>query len=45
MLLSQGDVSIFWSNKLVGGIAGLAMVMLFWPLIEAARNWLRPSEA
>jgi putative tricarboxylic transport membrane protein len=45
MLLSQGDVSIFWSNKLVGGIAGLAMVMLFWPLIEAAKNWLRPSEA
>jgi putative tricarboxylic transport membrane protein len=32
MLLSQGSLSIFWSNPLVGGIAGLAMVMLVWPL-------------
>jgi putative tricarboxylic transport membrane protein len=45
MLLSQGDVSIFWSNKLVGGIAGLAMVMLLWPLIGAVKSWFRPSEA
>ena len=43
MLLSQGSVSIFWSNKLVGGIAGLAMVMLLWPLIGAVKNWFRPS--
>lgn len=33
MLLSQGDLSIFWSNGLVGGIVGLALFMLFWPLI------------
>jgi putative tricarboxylic transport membrane protein len=32
MLLSQGSLSIFWSNPLVGSIAGLAMVMLVWPL-------------
>ncbi len=43
MLLSQGSVSIFWSNKLVGGIAGLAMVMLLWPLIGAVKSWFRPS--
>jgi len=33
MLLSQGDLSIFWSNGLVGGICGLALFLLFWPLI------------
>jgi putative tricarboxylic transport membrane protein len=34
MLISQGDVSIFWSNWLVGSICALAMVMLFWPAIS-----------
>ena len=38
MLLSQGDVSIFWSNKLVGGIAGLAVVMLIWPLLGSIKS-------
>ena len=38
MLLSQGDVSIFWSNKLVGGIAGLAMLMLIWPLLGSIKS-------
>ena len=38
MLLSQGDVSIFWSNKLVGGIAGLAIVMLIWPLLGSIKS-------
>jgi putative tricarboxylic transport membrane protein len=33
MLLSQGDIAIFWSNWLVGSICGLAMVMLFWPVL------------
>jgi putative tricarboxylic transport membrane protein len=33
MLLSQGTLSIFWANPLVGSIAGLAMVLLLWPLI------------
>ena len=37
MLLSQGSLSIFWSNGLVGSIAGLAIVMLLWPLIGKAR--------
>jgi putative tricarboxylic transport membrane protein len=30
MLLSQGDLSIFWSNWLVGSIMALGVVMLFW---------------
>jgi putative tricarboxylic transport membrane protein len=34
MLMSQGDVRIFYSNWLVGGITGLALVLLFWPLIS-----------
>ena len=34
MLLSNGSVSIFWSNALVASIMGLAMIMLFWPLIS-----------
>jgi len=34
MLLSRGDLSIFWSNGLVGSIAGLAIFMLFWPLLS-----------
>jgi putative tricarboxylic transport membrane protein len=45
MLLSQGNLSIFWSNKLVGSIAGLAMIMLFWPLIGAVKNFLSPRES
>ncbi|MBL8305123.1 MAG: tripartite tricarboxylate transporter permease [Rubrivivax sp.] len=32
MLLSQGSLSIFWANPLVGSIAGLAVLMLVWPL-------------
>jgi putative tricarboxylic transport membrane protein len=36
MLVSQGDLSIMWSNPLVGGITTLALVMLFWPLISRA---------
>ncbi|MBA3325512.1 MAG: tripartite tricarboxylate transporter permease, partial [Rhodobacteraceae bacterium] len=33
MLVSQGDLTIFWSNGLVGSIVTLALVMLFWPVI------------
>jgi TctA family transporter len=34
MLLSNGSLSIFWSNALVASIMGLAIFMLFWPLIS-----------
>jgi len=33
MLVSQGEMSVFFSNKLVGGMTGLALVLLAWPLI------------
>jgi len=33
MIISQGDVRVFFSNWLVGGITALALLMLFWPLI------------
>jgi putative tricarboxylic transport membrane protein len=35
MLLSQGNVGIFWSNPLVASIVTLALVMLFWPILSA----------
>jgi putative tricarboxylic transport membrane protein len=36
MLVSQGDMSIFFSNTLVGSLTGLALALLFWPLA----SWL-----
>ncbi len=39
MLVSQGDLSIMWSNPLVGSITGLALVLLLWPLVS--RAWAR----
>ena len=36
MLISQGDLTVFFSNWLVGSMTGLALFALFWPLISAA---------
>src|SRR5213083_2751029 len=36
MLVSQGDLSVFFSNGLVGGMTGLALALLFWPLVSWA---------
>ncbi len=33
MIGSQGHLSVFWSNGLVGGITALSIAILFWPLI------------
>ena len=44
MLLSQGSLAIFWSNPLVASIAGLAVLMLVWPLFGAAKAALRRRE-
>jgi putative tricarboxylic transport membrane protein len=41
MVLSDGSLSIFWSNGLVGSICGLAVLMLFWPLISLGLRHLR----
>ena len=34
MLVSQGELSVFFSNGLVGGLTGFALLLLFWPLIR-----------
>ena len=44
MLASRGELSVFWSNSLVGTITTLALVMLFWPAISAAWRRLRGSK-
>jgi len=44
MLLSQGSLSIFWSNGLVGSIVLLAIVMLLSPMWTFARKTLRSRE-
>jgi putative tricarboxylic transport membrane protein len=41
MLLSEGSLSIFWSNGLVSSITGLALLLLLWPLWARFRGWLR----
>jgi putative tricarboxylic transport membrane protein len=38
MLLSQGALSIFWRNGLVGTLVSLALVMLCWPLLSSLRT-------
>ncbi len=40
MLLSQGSLAIFWSNPLVGGITGLALLLLLWPLLGRLKGQL-----
>src|SRR5437764_466452 len=42
MLSAQGDLSIMWSNPLVGSITTLALVLLFWPLLSKVLVVLRP---
>ncbi len=44
MLVSQGEVSIMFSNWLVGGITTLALLMLFWPLISKVIAKVRPPK-
>jgi TctA family transporter len=36
MIGAGGDLRVFWSNWLVGSIATLALVLLFWPVIGKA---------
>jgi putative tricarboxylic transport membrane protein len=44
MLLSQGELSIMVSNPLVGSITGLALLLLFWPLISKLIAKVRPAK-
>jgi len=41
MLISQGDLRVFFSNGLVGAITTLALLLLLWPLIGKVRARLR----
>jgi putative tricarboxylic transport membrane protein len=41
MLMSQGDLTIFFANALVGSITALALLLLFWPLVGRAVDILR----
>ena len=43
MLLSQGDLSIFWSNWLVGIIMGLGALLLLWPVVDFVARLVRRS--
>jgi putative tricarboxylic transport membrane protein len=44
MLMSQGTLSIFFANKLVGTITTLALLLLFWPLLARGLAILRGSK-
>ena len=41
MIGSGGDLTVFWSNWLVGSITTLAIVLQFWPAISAGIDRLR----
>uniref|UniRef100_UPI0035B19F8A tripartite tricarboxylate transporter permease n=1 Tax=Hylemonella sp. TaxID=2066020 RepID=UPI0035B19F8A len=44
MLVSQGEMSIMFSNALVGSITTLALVLLFWPVISKIIALVRPPK-
>ncbi|HVE51832.1 MAG TPA: tripartite tricarboxylate transporter permease, partial [Ramlibacter sp.] len=44
MLLSQGELSIMVANPLVASITGLALLLLFWPLISKLIAKVRPPK-
>ena len=42
MIMSKGSLSIFWTNStLVACIMGLAMLLLFWPMVSMIIKHLR----
>jgi putative tricarboxylic transport membrane protein len=45
MLVSQGDMAIFFANKLVGGLTTLALALLLWPLLAWALRKARRRPA
>jgi putative tricarboxylic transport membrane protein len=45
MLMSQGDMRIFYANGLVGSITTLALLLLFWPLISMGLDVIRGRKA
>ena len=45
MLVSQGNLGVFWSNWLCGGIMTLGLLMAFWPALQTLRAKLSNSDA
>lgn len=45
LLTSQGDLSVFWANGLVGGITALALIMLFSPLFSKIWSLAKGNKA
>jgi putative tricarboxylic transport membrane protein len=45
MLGSQGNLSIFFSNWLVGSIMALGIALLFWPAVTWAMEKLRKANS
>ncbi len=45
LLGSQGSLTVFWSNGLVGTIMALGLIALFWPIIQNGVARLRPRPA
>ena len=43
MLLSQGALSIFWDNGLVGSLMSLGMLMLFWQPVSTVVRRVRAA--
>jgi putative tricarboxylic transport membrane protein len=39
MLGSQGSLTVFWSNWLVGSIMTLGLLLLFWPMLASVKDW------
>ncbi|MEK9801863.1 MAG: tripartite tricarboxylate transporter permease [Curvibacter sp.] len=44
MLVSQGEMSIMFSNALVGSITTLALLLLFWPVISKLIALVKPPK-
>ena len=44
MLVSQGEVTVLWSNPLVGTISTLAVLLLVWPLVSKLIAKIRPPK-
>lgn len=44
MLISQGDLGVFFSNGLVGGMTGLGILLLVWPLISTIIDKVRGNK-
>jgi putative tricarboxylic transport membrane protein len=47
MIGAGGDLKVFWSNGLVGSITTLAILLLFWPVIDGVLGrigWARRAK-